>query len=1355
MVKSNFSGMKRVLLILLIFILAFNAEASRSLSFVKYQVDNGLSHNTVWCALQDSYDLMWFGTSDGLNCFDGKDFRIFRNNPKDKYSIGNNFVRSLLEDKEQNIWVGTNIGLYVFNRKTETFLLFDQKTEDGVLISSNVNKIIESVSGDLWIATSGQGVFIYKPATRELVQNSIYTSFVRDLEEIPDGDIFATSRENGLIRFNQDGKYLQSYLPFDKMDEVSSIEIVALCYMNDKLWFGVGPDEFYKLDLKTGEMNSVIKKSSSGNVSNIRSVFPVSENELWLGGGNGLYLFNTESQQLSRIDNPANPKSLSDQSVYDIIRDREGGLWVSTYFGGVNYIPQNTKPFEHYFPLNQKGSISGKVISQFCEDDNGNIWIGTEDSGLNLFNTRSLQFVNFQSFAGAGNIVDDDNSIGYSNIHALLLDGDKLWIGTFSRGIDVFDLKRRSIKNYQYRRYDLKSVCSNSINIIYKDSRDNIYVGTDWGLSLYDRVSDSFTLVEEIGGQSHVFDILEDSLGYIWVATYNTGLFCFNSDKKIWVHYINVPGDSLSLCSNSVISLFEDVSHTMWFGTEGGGLCSFDRASRSFVQFDPEGNLLPDQVIKAIEQDEFGNLWISTNDGLIQINPKNTNERRVFTKADGLQSNQFNFRSSLRASDGKIYFGGVNGFNAFYPKDFSENKFIPRVIINDFRLFNKQVSVSEMGSPLTAPVYDTKEIKLKHNMNTFSFKFVALSYQAPDKNRYVYFMEGVDKDWNVVENPDNTAYYTNLPSGNYKFRVKGSNNDGVWNQEETVITVRILPPLWKSGFAYVFYIVILIVIFAWVYRLRVNRLALAHSASLRMFQEKQEKKSYLSKINFFTNIAHEIRTPLTLIKLPLERIIESSDGNEKTKGYLETIKNNTDYLLNLINQLLDFRKTEEVEEILHIRMYNVSKLLRDIYTRFYHSADIINVNLSVSLPENDLLCGVDIEVFNKVVSNLMSNALKYARSRIEIKLVVLDLSFEVWISDDGKGVNPHESSKIFEAFYQSDNSEPGTGIGLAYAKVLTEKHHGSLRYDNNVSDGSTFIISLSRLNIDEPVILSSEGENIVTAPEYSTGLLKIDSKSVKSESALKLLLVEDNKELLKLTAGYLNDFYQVSVALNGKEALSLMAEYSFDIVVSDLMMPEMDGYQLCEAIKTDIRYCHIPFIMLTAKTTVDDKIMGLEYGSDAYLEKPFSFEHLRTQVKNLLASRQQLRELFSSSPLFHVNDIAVAQRDKDFLERLNADIEKHMADVSFSIDTLAENMNMSRSNFYRKIRSVSGMPPNDYLKIIRLRRAAELLLKQEYRINEVYEQTGFNSSSYFAKCFKEQFGMLPREFVLKAGEGAL
>lgn len=1327
----------KYLLFFVLIQLSFLTYGMQQFSFVRYQVENGLSHNTVWCVMQDKKGFMWFGTSEGLNRFDGKNFHIFRSNPQDSTTLGNNIVRSLCQDNDHNIWIGTNRGLYLFNSQTEEFRLFANKTEDDVRISSNVNCILKSNTGDVWIATHGQGIFIYHPQTNTLTQDSKHSSFVKCLVSTPGGDIYASSRENGLLCFDQSGKYLRSYTPVTPQQDSTNIEINAIYYQRDTLWFSAGNNMLNRLALRTGQIKAFPESKDNINISNIRNILAYNEHQLFIGADNGLYLFDTRTGNYERIDNPLNPKSLSDQSIYNIIKDREGGFWFSTYFGGVNYLPQNLKAFQHYFPSYQEGSLSGKAISQFCEDPQGNIWIATEDGGLNFLDTRANKIKHYLPDTKG-------NGISTHNIHALLLDGDKLWIGTFSEGLDILDLKSGRFKNYRHKRGDVRSLSDNGVYSIYKDSRGSIYVGTVWGLNKYNPSSDNFTIIPEVGSMTHIYDIKEDHKGYLWFATYNTGVFRYNPGTDEWKHYIYKPNLPESISSNSVICIFQDSRKVLWFGTEGGGICSFNYETETFVPLDPEHHILPNNVTYAIEEDENGYFWIASNAGLIRMNPRQQDKLKLFTKADGLQSNQFNFRSSLRARNGKFYFGGINGFNTFYPKDFIENKYIPQIAIIGFRLFNKEITPKEINSPLRVSMQDTRELTLNYQQNTFSFDFAALSYQAPEKNEYAYILEGADKTWIYCENKT-TASYNNLHPGHYTFRVKASNNDGIWNLQDLSVKVEIRPPFWATGIAYTIYTLILLTIAFWAFRMWSQRMASHHKALLKEYRVRKEQETYESKINFFTNVAHEIRTPLSLIKTPLECIIQSEDGNTETRKFLSTIDKNTDRLLNLVNQLLDFRKTEEHEFKLQPANCDMNELIRNISARFAPSAQLKQIQLNLVLPEPPLISIIDPEALTKVISNLLSNAMKYTRNKIMLQLINEKDCFEIRVSDNGDGIAQSEQKKIFEVFYQADHSKSGTGIGLALSKLLTEKHGGKLYLTDSGEQGATFVVYIPK---SKGGITETKKQEIII-PEITISQFAGEGEEKQEGNAQipKLLITEDNTELLELMSGQLGKFYQVLKAHNGKEAIDILSAETIDIIISDVMMPEMDGYELCETVKSDPQYCHIPVILLTAKATTDDKIKGLKYGSDAYIEKPFSLEHLKNQIKNLLESRSRLKEIFAASPFAAATSVAVSPKDKEFIEKLNDEIGKHIQEVDFSIDILAEIMCMSRSNFYRKIRGVTGMSPNDYLKMIRLKTAAELLLRQEYRINEIFELVGFNTSSYFIKCFKKQFGVPPREFI--------
>lgn len=1137
--------MKIILSLFFVLLHSVLSYAYNQFSFVKYQVENGLSHNTVWYTIQDHQGFMWFGTSDGLNRFDGKNFKIFRHIPKDSTSLGNNIVRTIFEDERQNLWVGTNRGIYIFNSQQEEFEFFDNKTEDGVLISSNVYDIEQSHDGSIWIATFGQGLFIYTPQTNTLIQNTQHSSFIKSITSSGSGDMYIGTRQEGIICFAPNGIYKRSFSP-DLQTTEQNNETNALYYYNDTLWFSLGTNSLNMLDLKSNRIHTFPTQFGTTNVTNIRSILVYSDTELLVGADNGLYLFNRTTHQFLRMDDPSNPKSLSDQSIFNIFKDREGGIWISTNLGGVNYLPRNLKPFQSYFPRYQSGSISGKAISEFCEDAQGNIWIATEDGGLNYLNTKTNQIKSYLPGARGA-------SINYHNIHALFLDGPKLWIGTFSRGLDILDLTTGRVVNHQHTRGDIRTISDNSIYSIYKDREGTILIGTVWGLNRYNSSTGDFSLITDVGTTSHIYDILEDSRNNLWIATYNTGLFRYHYPDKSWTHYNYNPDQKGSVTSNSIITIFEDSRQNIWFGTEGAGLCTFDYDTETFASFDPENQVLPNPVVYAIEEDKAGNLWIAGNAGLLSINPQ-TRKWKLYTQADGLQSNQFNFHSSLHAHDDKLYFGGINGFNCFYPEDFRENTYIPEVVITRFSLFNQEIGPDTPDSPLSRSITQTSAITLPYDQNTFSFTFASLSYQAPDKNEYAYMLEGVDKEW-IYTDGKNEASYTNLQPGDYVFRVKGSNNDGLWNTEGSSISLQILPPFWKSSWAYLFYTILILFLGVMTFRSWSKRVKKQHEELLKQYRQQQEKETYQTKINFFTQVAHEIRTPLSLIKMPLESIIQSGDGNEETRKYLTTMNQNTDLLLNLINQLLDFRKTETNEFKLKLRKYNLNELLHNIVSRFAPAAQLKNIALDVQLPVTPYIGCADEEALTKIISNLLSNALKYAHDKIEVTLQTEQEYFEIRVSDNGPGIPRSDRKRIFEIFYQTDNSRGGTGIGLPLAKLLAEKHGGRLYLDEQTQK-TTFIIHIPLLqeNTQEDDQVKLE---LLTSPVSDTGK---ELQTLEGKGSYSILLTEDNTELLSLTAEQLNKYYRILMARNGKEALAILKETNVDLVVSDIMMPEMDGY---------------------------------------------------------------------------------------------------------------------------------------------------------------------------------------------------
>jgi signal transduction histidine kinase/ligand-binding sensor domain-containing protein/DNA-binding response OmpR family regulator len=1273
---------------------------------------------------------MWFGTTDGLNRFDGRKFKIYRNEIQDNYSLGNNSVQTLYEDENKNIWIGTANGIYIYERMNDRFVHFNKKTSYDVSISTEVKKIIKTQKGQIWIATLGQGIFIYDPKTDELLQNSKHTSFVWDMSEDRTHRIYSSSLQEGLICYDQNGKQVDIFTSFLDKKDLSNVKINCIQTIEDKIWFSVGTNNLCVLEPKTKQIKSY--NSEALNTGAIRTIISYSSNELMIGSDNGLYMFNIPEEKFVRIDDPLDPRSLSDQSIYAIVKDAEGGIWISTYLGGINYLAQQTKIFEYYYPIYSPGMSSGKVISQFCEDENRNIWVGSQD-GLKRLDNRTNKL---ESYPIPGKTQRLD-------IRSLLLENDRLWIGTFSEGLKVLDLRTNKLTEYHHRRESSQTICSNDVLSLYKDSKGDIYVGTSWGLCRYNREQDNFETLNFVGTMISVFSMYEDKKGYLWIATYNSGVFRYNSSDNQWRHFLHQEDNLNSIINNSIISLFEDSEGRMWFGTNGGGLCYFNEENETFTDFDPLNRYLPNKVIYSVEEDNLGNFWISSNAGLLRINPIDKRDRKLFTQEDGLQSNQFNFKASLKSSTGKLYFGGINGFNAFYPNDFKENNYIPPVYIIDIKLYNTDENTSRELLNLTQPVYLADKITLPYDNNNIIVEFSALSYEEPERNQFQYILDGFDKDW--VNSESNIAYYTNLSPGEYIFRIKGANNDGRWNEYGTTLQVVVLPPWWRSTLAFLVYALGIIIVLYYILKYLIYRSNKKFKYQLEEFQIEKEKEVYQSKISFFINLVHEIRTPLSLIRLPLERLSEKDFEDNDTPKYLTIINKNVTYLLNIVNQLLDFQKVESQKNKLELREYDLNKVIQDIYDQFLYSAELEHIDLMLFLPGETTNAFIDKEKIIKIVTNLLSNAIKYAKSKIALELIVFDEHFEVLVMDDGPGIPDGEKEKIFEAFYQlNTENNTGTGIGLAFSRLLAENHKGSLSLESNRWGGPSFILSIP-IEYDEESLTQIEfTKDSINEQVLNTAMSSSQTDNFKSS---KVLIAEDNIDLLNLIEDSLNPYFTILKSENGKEALDIISKDNIDLIISDVMMPEIDGLELTRTLKSDINYSHIPIILLTAKTTMESKIEGLEYGADVYIEKPFSVKFLQKQVENLLKLKQTYQRLMTSYPVPVVADVSVSKKDQEFIDKLHEEIENHIAELDFSIDNIAETMYMSRSSFYRKIKSITGMSPNDYLKVFRLNKAAELLLKGEMSIADICEQVAFSSSSYFAKCFKAQFGVLPKDYT--------
>jgi two-component system sensor histidine kinase/response regulator hybrid len=1301
--------------------------------FKNLSIRNGLSQNTVNAILQDRKGFMWLGTKDGLNRYDGLSFRKFKHDAANPRSIGNSFITSLYEDFNGNIWVGTDAGVYIYYPEKEAFEEFDCQSLEKTRIERSVSMIAGDKQGRVWIAVEAQGMFCYD-TRQKLLRNyplSEISSNIKCFTFDSGGTLWLGFYGDGLYYSKDNLATVHPYgSPEDGKREFEGGVITKIVQGNyNCLYIGSVKEGVSELNLTSGQVRNLLAIDESGESIFCRDLLPYSDNELWIGTESGIYIYNLRTAQFIHLRASLyDSYSLSDNAIYALYKDREEGLWIGSYFGGVDYYPRQYTYFAKYYPKNIANSLHGKRVREFCRADDGTLWIGTEDGGLNHFNPKTKEFHFFEP------------SAGFTNIHGLCMDGSHLWVGTFSKGLRVIDTRTGVVLRTYTEGHTSHSLNDNSIFSICRTSAGEIYLGTLFGLLRYNRTQDNFDRIPELNGK-FVYDIKEDSYGNLWLATYANGAYCYDVSARRWKNYVFDAEDEKSLPYDKVLSVFEDSYRQIWLTTQGGGFCLFHPDTETFTRYGLKDGL-PNDVVYQIVEDDDRFLWLTTNNGLVRFDPK-TMEMKVFSTANGLPTNQFNYRSGFKDEAGNIYLGSINGFVAFDPRTFAENRQVPAVAITDFLLFNKEVPVGETDSPLKSSITFSDKVVLTADQNSFSFRIAALSYQAPRMNKLMYKLEGFDEGWLTIgESP--LVTYSNLGYGDYVFKVKASNSDGVWNEQETSLHLSILPPFYLSGWAYCFYVLFFMGCLVCVIFYFKRRNYRKQHRQMEMLEQEKEREVYHAKIDFFTNVAHEIRTPLTLIKGPLENIILKKEVDSETKEDLYIMKQNTERLLNLTNQLLDFRKTETRGFRLNFTECDVVAVLRETYLRFTSLAKQKGLDFILELPQECFMADVNQEALTKIISNLLNNGVKYASTYLRISLETDEKVFHIRTFNDGEMIPDTMKEEIFKPFVRLDKEDEvttGTGIGLALSRSLAELHQGSLMMEKG-EEVNCFCLTLP-VNQDSTITLSAE--NVSQVEENSCGWEQEETDT--KEKKPMILVVEDNPDMLAFIRKQLTTEYSVLTAMNGIEALAVLDNHYVNLVVSDVMMPQMDGFELCKTIKSDLSYSHIPVVLLTAKTNIQSKIEGLELGADAYIEKPFSVEYLLANISSLIHNREKLRQTFAKSPFVAANTMALTKADEEFIWKLNDIIQANLHNPEFSMEDMADALKMSRSSFYRKIKGVLDLSPNEYLRLERLKQAAQLLKEGKSRVNEICYTVGFNSPSYFSKCFLKQFGVLPKDFI--------
>lgn len=1285
------------------------------------------------CCLEDSCGFLWIGTTSGLHCYDGRHEYAFV--AADETGAGQTSlaVSSLLEDGSR-LWVGTSDGLYILHRNLLTsnaslreqrrtvnphFERFARRTRYGVVVSSEVTRLMRTRQGDILICTSGQGLFAYSPDEDVLIQDSRHGSFVSDAVETADGHVFFASMDQGaIVEISHDG---QIHGEFRLPDYHYTKHPLRLFRSGADIYIGLR-HTLYRYR-QGGGMETAATVPTEGFIQHIAEA---DVGQLFLSTTQGLWLYDTRTGEMKRCGNgTAANKRLSSQSVR-FVSNTQGRIGILTD-AGIDYSDPRLSNME-FTPLPPaQGSGEARQVTAFCYlKDRRTLFVGT---------TAGLYYGNDDN-----RILRPCGALGGEAVTALCQDGDQLLVGTAENGLAVLSIADGDpafFRRHVYSADEPYTLSSNTVNSIMRLKSGRVIVATSWGLDFYDRASNCFRHHAAIGANIDFTDIVEDAQRSVsWASTRNNGLFLYEQESSQWQNYSPRNKGRGELPTTNINCLHLDRDGRLWVGTTHG-LFTYDEMEDGFQAVSPQTG-----TVVALGEDQYGVLWMADNRGVEARKAGNLMLLSLSFDED-LMHGRVQPRAIAQAN-GLMLFGTEDGFYAIRPTEENAQQDLTLYLWQLRLLFDdaNQSRLQELG--LNQPLIGHREIWLPYTDNSFELSFASPRFTT--RIDYEYMLEGVDKDWTHC-NDAGTAVYNALQPGHYTLRLR---NPASPDKEETY-RITILPPWWRTTWAYIGYALLAILLGYLVVRRYQGKLKRHYERQLQRYIDEKDKELFRSKIHFFVSLVHEMRTPLSLISLPLERI-EESNQDQETQRLTNIIHRNLDYLLGVVNKLLDFQKFErEEQEDMQVESVSLSSLMREVEGQFRSYAEINQRQLLVELPEEDILTGTDREKVTRILINLVNNAVKYSHSRIRLSLTRQDERALIEVSDDGDGIPEEKREKIFDSFYRMDDAvtqlKPGTGLGLSVARMLAGICHGTLAVGDSPMGGACFTLELPIVPVEPCTMpLTPAPSSIVEGEEPLEEL-----SQQKETRRFTVLMVEDNEDLREMTARSLRKWYRTVTACDGQEALETLEREEVDVIVSDVMMPNMDGNELCRRVKNNINTSHIAFVLLTAKTTVQNKVEGMESGADAFVEKPFALRQLHLQIENLIKTRQRfhrkMQELNGNTTeaLENASEYGLTEYDANFIETLQQEVRKHLSDEGFSYDTLAAELSMSRSSLYRKIKLLIGQSPQEYLKSQRMIRAAELIRKG-LRISDVMLDVGFTSSSYFAKCFRAAYGVLPKDY---------
>jgi ligand-binding sensor domain-containing protein/signal transduction histidine kinase/CheY-like chemotaxis protein/AraC-like DNA-binding protein len=1368
------TGFARIVLtpvVLAVFCIQVYAQKS-NIKFTALTTKQGLMGNAVNTIIKDVNGMIWIGTSESLYRYDGKRFKVYSLGIKRQVEPGSNEISSMSMDRNDTLWVGTiGYGLYYYDRAADVFKNFTSPLKGQRLSQGVVTAVCANSKGFIWVGTVN-GLDVIGQDRKHISHFETGTDKPGEIPVKSIGYIFQDSygrmwvcTSSGLYLYDETHKRFKAFR-HQKNDPGSLPSDVVMTVSQDKMgnvWVGtsnglsrLAKDDEHFINYRYNDKD---EQSLCGDI--VYSIAADDKDHIWVGTEGGLNVMDVNTGQSIRYrHDPRDPYSLNSKSIRSIYIDPKGIYWIGTYMGGINKYDKNLTLFNYVQPteLDPYG-LRAPIVSSFAQKNDNELYVGTDGGGLSIFNNKTNRFSHVLIKPK-----EKINSAGLPILAMLLDHKQQLWIGTFGHGLFKLNTANNAYTQFTGGTGKL-NISQNNIFCFKEDRFGNVWIGTNGaGIDVFDAKADSFrrftpTLLSVKGykfpSNGYIRAFEEDNDGNMWIGSYGTGIAIYNPVTRIFDTF-NPTNTGLPIAE--VLSLKKDANGNMWIGTNGDGLFCYDHRLKKITAF-KYNNQLPNGVICKILQDKTNNIWFSTNQGIGRIDPADQ-KLYVYCHDNGLQNNVFLNGSGIIAADGTLYFGGVDGFNYFKGSDVRLNKNLPPVVLTSLSVDNKRIS-PDHDNPLPVNISEVKQITIKYKQD-FSINFVALNYTLPQQNRYSYILEGFSNSWKNA-GTSTTASYTNLDPGEYTFRVRASNNDGKWNDTGTSLKIIVKPPFWMTIYAYVFYVLLAFGVLLLIRRQGVKKLKKKlHAEQERKAAEALHELDEM-KIKFLTNLSHEFRTPISLIMAPVDKLLEQPN-TESVAGQLGVIKRNSRRLLNLVNQLLDFRKLEENELKLNLVEGEFISFVREVADSFYDLANRKKIVTVFKTAGEKLFAKFDHDKVERILFNLLSNAFKFTlpggQITVEVTAPVISADghsyqLNISVSDTGTGIAPEQAERIFDRFYQAD-AQPsipnqGSGIGLSIARELVQLHGGEIGVESEPGKGSTFSLSISLPAISLPEVAEPHQDLSETTGSFIDE--DMDSKPrpeiTKGVNRLHVLVVEDNDEMRHYLAENLGATYKVSEAVNGRDGWHKALAVHPDLIVSDISMPYMDGIQLSCKLRADKRTSHIPIILLTAMTSQKEQIAGLELGVNDYLTKPFNFDILNIKIKNLLHLNKSLKETYQKKIKVIPADMDIESSSERFIKDVVMYIEKNINNPKFSVEEISHHFSMSRGSFYSKITELTGEPPVEFIRSIKLDKATILLEKTDLTIAEIAYSIGFSTPHYFTKSFKAKYNILPSEYRVK------